>query len=521
MGTSEGSGGERLVDATPVDDEGVLTLIELDSTHPVICAEAGALEDRSRTHQASTKEDPAAADDENGQGTEGLFNAAARLLADDREKLAEHMKQCRILLDACNRVVVDLDSVDFSAMKAIWGDERSVRQSRKHLTQLLEVSCETAQRHSLETFLESPLPVFSVRFASVPRVFACPCPSRWFFPLLLQRMADRLEKTHLFFKNIFSRLPKLSPSASASSPSSVQPAFVAGGFSALIPGGERERLSKDSEENSPFAGSLIAGDLAEVDAAGVGRGRGRGDAPPGSGRGVVPGRGRGRGALGPAGRGRGVGPEDSPESDGEEEPSSASAEQSSGRLSPPQAGASGDAETLERADASGRKHARSGDEDDPGVDRWGNRRWKRKPAANVDWLLKCRTKLCELKERTVHKAISDVFIKERVTQETIENLNHNASKLEVVANKPRAEITADDRRVFMRCIESYIAGLDKACALIAKQALNKRQLMNLYDSACKVEKLQTPEELLQEMKSTASLLQTFAFMPPSRDSDSD
>ncbi|KFG33370.1 hypothetical protein TGPRC2_305610B, partial [Toxoplasma gondii TgCatPRC2] len=107
------------------------------------------------------------------------------------------------------------------------------------------------------------------------------------------------------------------------------------------------------------------------------------------------------------------------------------------------------------------------------------------------------------------------------TQETIENLNHNASKLEVVASKPRAEITADDRRVFMRCIESYIAGLDKACALTAKQAMNKRQLMNLFESACKVEKLQTPEELLQEMRSTASLLQTFAFMPPSRDSDSD
>ncbi|KFG28470.1 hypothetical protein TGP89_421410, partial [Toxoplasma gondii p89] len=30
------------------------------------------------------------------------------------------------------------------------------------------------------------------------------------------------------------------------------------------------------------------------------------------------------------------------------------------------------------------------------------------------------------------------------TQETIENLNHNASKLEVVASKPRAEITADE-----------------------------------------------------------------------------
>lgn len=31
------------------------------------------------------------------------------------------------------------DNVDFASMKVIWGDERSVRQSRRHLTQLIEV----------------------------------------------------------------------------------------------------------------------------------------------------------------------------------------------------------------------------------------------------------------------------------------------------------------------------------------------------------------------------------------------
>lgn len=42
------------------------------------------------------------------------------------------------------------------------------------------------------------------------------------------------------------------------------------------------------------------------------------------------------------------------------------------------------------------------------------KRWKRKPASNTDWMLKCKTKVFELRERTARKAISDVFITERV-----------------------------------------------------------------------------------------------------------
>lgn len=42
------------------------------------------------------------------------------------------------------------------------------------------------------------------------------------------------------------------------------------------------------------------------------------------------------------------------------------------------------------------------------------RRWKKKQPSNVDWMLKCKTKLLELKERTAKKAVSDVFMTERV-----------------------------------------------------------------------------------------------------------
>ncbi|KFG30421.1 hypothetical protein TGP89_305610, partial [Toxoplasma gondii p89] len=117
MATTDGTECKRIIDPTPIDDEGVLTLIELDSQHPVIIAantqiqqlllaavnklnaEAAALEDRSRLSEESS---------EKSLEDEQVFNAAALLVSDDREKLCDQMKQCRILLDACNRVVVDL-----------------------------------------------------------------------------------------------------------------------------------------------------------------------------------------------------------------------------------------------------------------------------------------------------------------------------------------------------------------------------------------------------------------------------
>lgn len=55
-----------------------------------------------------------------------------------------------------------------------------------------------------------------------------------------------------------------------------------------------------------------------------------------------------------------------------------------------------------------RKHERDHSPDE------SQRRWKKKPPSNVDWMLKCRTKLLELKERTAKKAVSDVFMTERV-----------------------------------------------------------------------------------------------------------
>lgn len=56
-----------------------------------------------------------------------------------------------------------------------------------------------------------------------------------------------------------------------------------------------------------------------------------------------------------------------------------------------------------------RKHER-----DESPDEGTQRRWKKKQPSNVDWMLKCKTKLFELKERTAKKAVSDVFLTERV-----------------------------------------------------------------------------------------------------------
>ncbi|RQX67906.1 hypothetical protein TGCAST_305610A, partial [Toxoplasma gondii CAST] len=373
MATTDGTECKRIIDPTPIDDEGVLTLIELDSQHPVIIAantqiqqlllaavnklnaEAAALEDRSRLSEESS---------EKSLEDEQVFNAAALLVSDDREKLCDQMKQCRILLDACNRVVVDLDSIDFSAMKVIWGDERSVRQSRKHLTQLVE------------------------------------------------RMSDCLEKTHLFFKSVFGRLPELAPSPTASAAESSLP--VAGVAASSATEGELPE-KEESERTAEARGTWVAGDLADAHAPGAGRGCGRGEAFLGAGRGRGLVAGRGRGVAGPAGRGGGFGPgESSSEDEAGRVPAASGDPQAASRASPssePPAGEEGEADG-ERTETAGRKHPRA-DAEEPGVDKWGNRRWKRKPVAHVDWLLKCRTKLCELKERTVHKAISDVFIKER------------------------------------------------------------------------------------------------------------
>ncbi|PHJ22428.1 hypothetical protein CSUI_003732 [Cystoisospora suis] len=659
MATVEAQSVQYIIDPTPVDDEGILTLIELDSKHPdiitantriqkfvldsanAICAEAANLERKSR-QKLQEKRGGAGEKTEGHSSTsptlEEIAGTAASVYEENRQQLADQMKQCRVLLDACNRLVFDLDNVDFSCMKVIWGDERSVRQSRKHLTQLIEKTEEedllflmvfflsskkiTDKLEAVNRFLKkvssklSPLP-------STPSPVSSSSPSSSSSPFSSSATTDipvssvgkpQLDtKTESTRTNTGAGVDTASPSCLSKSDYDRREEKSEGGTkrqreergeeeeeqqggpghwaTAVSSGeqsgtssaretqlGERDHSSDVSKGACLVAGNLLDGE-ARRDAAGggggIGRGRGRGDVPPGSGRGrglLLSSRGRGRGGLAPGGRGRGTGegpPSSDSSSDSEgggvhsSDEREGGARVSSSSLSKtgvvlsessqdtPRHQASGTAPTSSsstavegsypnpqthhsRSDGASRgekKHgreereddlkAKNGDDNEEKYDRWGNKRWKRKPASNVDWLLKCRTKLCELKERTVRKAVSDVFIKNRTVQETIDFMNHNFKKLQVVADKPRADITPEDRRVFMQSIESYIAGLDKACALIAKQAMNKRQLMNLHESACKIEKLQTPSELVEEMKSTISLLQTFAFMPPSRDSDSD
>lgn len=142
---------------------------------------------------------------------------------------------------------------------------------------------------------------------------------------------------------------------------------------------------------------------------------------------LLPSRGRSRGALAGGGRGRGgLGAGEGPPSSDSSDASSGSdhereANSNAGQLS--RDGVDGPEETAYSAgggagSSGGRTEKKRGREeeeaDEDKYDRWGNKRWKRKPASNVDWLLKCRTKLCELKERTMRKAVSDVFIKNRV-----------------------------------------------------------------------------------------------------------
>ncbi|KAL8429165.1 hypothetical protein Efla_006301 [Eimeria flavescens] len=279
--------------------------------------------------------------------------------------------------------------------------------------------------------------------------------SRRFLVQLLEKITSRGEALILFLSAVLQKLPA---PASPPPPSQASPA----------------EAGEIRQEPKPQEG---------------GRGRGRGLFPPGAG--------RGRGLP----LARGLGPSISPlGSNGDSDAAATPA----GTQTDDARGESG---------SGGRKHERDFSPEE------SQRRWKKKPPSNVDWMLKCRTKLLELKERTAKKAVSDVFMTERTVQETISFIDHNATKLEVVAAKNASDFTAEDRRIFMQSIESYIAGLERALLLLAKETLNKRQLMGLFDSAVKVERLTTPGELLVEMKSITSLLNTFAYMPKMDDDD--
>ncbi|CDJ31159.1 uncharacterized protein EMH_0034690 [Eimeria mitis] len=393
-------------DLSQIDDEEVLTLVLLDSTHPQIVATATETKNTllvSANQVLKWLEERKDAFARFTEPTEGEKKLEGGISRDDVDKLLKRMKG---VVDASLKRTFELDGISFQAMNPIWGTEKSVRQSRKFLVQLLE------------------------------------------------KITSRGEAVILFLSSVLAKLPPPPP-----------------------PPAPPEPLKPPKETNS-----------TEGKSPEVGRGRGRGLHPPGAG--------RGRGV--PLARGSGVGISplfSSPDVEG--------------GVSPPGKEGGGDEGSRQQ-----RKHERD-DSPDDGT----QRRWKKKPPSNVDWMLKCKTKLFELKERTAKKAISDVFLTERSLQETISFIDHNATKLEAVAAKSASDFAAEDRRVFMQSIESYIYGLERALMLLAKETLNKRQLMGLFDSAVKVERLTTPSELLTEMRSITSLLNTFAYMPKMDDDD--
>ncbi|XP_026191144.1 uncharacterized protein LOC34617401 [Cyclospora cayetanensis] len=399
-------------DLSQIDDEEVLTLVLLDSTHPQVLKSADDLKEpllalaadsRGGSAEAATGE----ADNKQraaSETTDLQSGEAASSPAKLNRGLVEGLlKRAKAVVDASLKLTLELDSFSFHAMNPVWGTEKSVRQSRKFLVQLLE------------------------------------------------KVTSRVEALILLLSSILPKLPAPSvPSVATPEepPSATDPRRLEGG-----------------------------------------RGRGRGLHPPGVGRGM------------PLARGSGVGVSPLGSSGYDSDSGTTRVGSAAG-------------ETEEDGGLSGsRKHERDNSPED------GPRRWKKKQPSNVDWMLKCRTKLLELKERTAKKAVSDVFMTERTVQETISFIDHNASKLEVVAAKAPSDFAAEDRRIFMQSIESYIAGLERALMLLAKETLNKRQLMGLFDSAVKVERLTTPAELLTEMRSIVSLLNTFAYMPKMEDDD--
>ncbi|CDJ42994.1 hypothetical protein, conserved [Eimeria tenella] len=406
-------------DLSQIDDEEVLTLVLLDSTHPQILRSVEKIKDRLvAIASPSTQADSTAANSSSSSssGSSSSSNSSSSSSSSEekegedfkcgRKDVEALLKRAKAVVDSSLKLTFELDEMSFKAMNPIWGAEKSVRQSRKFLVQLLE------------------------------------------------KVTSRGESVILFLSSVLDKLP--SPPSPPPSPPR------------LLPKEEDSKEIKQSEG---------------------GRGRGRGLLMAGRGRGV------------PLARGSGVGIS----------PSFLSSE--SEGLGSPSHLLSSKEEGGEEGPRGPRKHERDLSPEET------QRRWKKKQPSNVDWMLKCKTKLLELKERTAKKAVSDVFMTERTLPETISFIDHNATKLEAVAAKNPSAFAAEDRRVFMQSIESYIAGLERALMLLAKETLNKRQLMSLFDSALKVERLTTPSELLTEMRSIISLLNTFAYMPKMDDDD--
>ncbi|CDI76697.1 hypothetical protein, conserved [Eimeria acervulina] len=382
-------------DLSQIDDEEVLTLVLLDSTHPRIVATATEIKNSllvSANQILKTLEGKkdsfarfaSAVKPPGNEGEEGKVDIS-------RETVESLLKKTKNVVDVSLQFTFELlfclqDGLSFHAMNPIWGTEKSVRQSRKFLVQLLE------------------------------------------------KITSRGEAVILFLSSVLAKLPP--PPSPPASPEPVN------------------NTSKDGSANSN-EGKTPEG----------GRGRGRGLHPPGAG--------RGRGV--PLARGSGIGIS----------PLFSSPEADSG-LSPPGKDGGGDEGSRMQ-----RKHER-----DESPDEGTQRRWKKKQPSNVDWMLKCKTKLFELKERTAKKAVSDVFLTERLAF---------AIRCAAVAFSCRASnrISRDWRGVpssVPHCSSYRLSAVwTQALMLLAKETLNKRQLMGLFDSAVKVERLTTPSELLTEM----------------------
>ncbi|CDI84588.1 hypothetical protein, conserved [Eimeria praecox] len=325
-------------DLSQIDDEEVLTLVLLDSTHPQIVATATEIKNSlllsanqilkslegKKDSFVRFSEKSAASEPENKEGEKKVEVDISREYVDGL------LKREKAVVDASLKRTFELDGISFEAMNPIWGSEKSVRQSRKFLVQLLEDGIS----------FEAMNPIWGSE-KSVRQ-------SRKFLVQLLEKITSRGEAIIIFLSSVLSKLPAPAPPPASSEPLN------------------SSRDTHSNEGRPPEAG----------------RGRGRGLHPPGAG--------RGRGV--PLARGSGVGIS----------PLASSPDGDSG-LSPP---------SKDGSEEGGRMHRKHERDDSP--DDTTQRRWKKKQPSNVDWMLKCKTKLFELKERTAKKAISDVFLTERV-----------------------------------------------------------------------------------------------------------
>eukprot|EP00920_Eleutheroschizon_duboscqi_P042421 GHVT01101319.1.p1 GENE.GHVT01101319.1~~GHVT01101319.1.p1 ORF type:complete len:300 (+),score=80.31 GHVT01101319.1:267-1166(+) len=141
---------------------------------------------------------------------------------------------------------------------------------------------------------------------------------------------------------------------------------------------------------------------------------------------------------------------------------------------------------------------------------------KRRKSA-VDWVQKTRTKLEELREKTVkRKRVTDALDRNLSVAEILPRVRRAIEQLTELGDRKTSEINTEERLLFMACVELYIASLFTCCEELAGESQGRHQLMHIYSSAGRLETMAQPKDLLEELKSIQALLQTFAFLPPAK-----